>query len=547
MPASQRVTHWVNKRYKKPRVDPEWLDQCYEWAIDSDPPLDPDTDFDALIKKIDYQILQSNFNDSMLPGTGLPIHIAHTDTKTVLTGPEIHVEVIALTEIGHSAFSLNQTRLAREERIKEGNIVDDPEQEGDIDVAGEGPMPKYSRGMLHFQLTDGTTTVPAIEYRALPQLSLQDTPLGIKVVLFTIFNNCEAVLITTQMKLKNVRVHKGIVWLEPETVVLLGEETQERNENREAYFARGLRARMRLPEPAEAERNNAVARPNPAPHPPVVRSPLREISPPPSPPAMYHGNDDEDLENRRRRIPVRNPGPLAPSRSTTAPSSTNRAIATTSSHFAIMPRSQTLVNSQTPILSLSPTIRQARPTLSPPPDIQPEDEHFWSDDEKNENLRTSSSPGEKRFVDDFGALALKFIASLSVHKAMHGLSQSTISHARYATRGRGNDPSDSSRRKGKERQTEMSVSSDEYDDDIVYDEDVCADLDAIEAMGNASCTRPASTVGSKSSGVGMTNGIGAEVITIEDSDDDDKENNPVATRHVRQRMASDVIELSDSD
>ncbi|KAH0585275.1 hypothetical protein H2248_008516 [Termitomyces sp. 'cryptogamus'] len=502
MPVSQRVTHWVDEKYKKPRVDPEWLDQCYEWAIDSDPPLDPEADFHALIKKIDYQILQSNFSDSMLPGTGLPTNIADTNTKVVLTGQEMHVEVVALTEIGHSAFSLNQTRIAREERMKEGNIVDDPDQEGDIDVAGEGPMPKYSRGMLHFQLTDGMTTVPAIEYRSLPQLSLS-TRLGYK------------------MKLKNVRVHKGIVWLEPNTVVLLGEETQERNENREADFARNLRTRMRLPEAAVAG-NNDVVRPNPAPQPSVNRSPLTEISPPPSPPARHHDNDDADLENRRRRIPVSNPDPPAFSR-TTAPRSTSQTVTTTSSFFAdsITSRSQTLVGTQTPILSLSPTIRQTRPNLSPPPEIQPEDEHFWSDD-NNEDLPRL--------------------------RARRGLS---LNSTGTSTQDRGNNANASLGRKGKEKQVEPNVSSDEYEDDIVFDKDVFAGLDAMEkAMEHTSNNHPASTVGSGSSGIGVrtrANRTGPEIIMIEDSDDDDKENNPVATRHVRQRRESSIIELSDSD
>ncbi|KAG6900800.1 hypothetical protein C0993_000119 [Termitomyces sp. T159_Od127] len=522
MPASQRVIKWVDGRFRKPRVDPEWLDQCYDWVINSDLPLDPDTDFDALTKKIEYQLLQSNFSDSMLPGTGLPTHIAHPDTKVVLTGQEILVEVVALTEIGHSAFSLNQTRLAREERMKEGNIVDDPNQEGDIDVAGEGPIPKYSRGMLHFQLTDGTTTVPAIEYRPLPQLSLQDTPLGYK------------------LKLKDVRVQKGIVWLEPKTVILLGEETQERNENREADFAKGLRGRMNLPETTAVMSNNVVARQIPVPCPPVVRSPLREITPPPSPPAVQRGNDDEGLENRRRRIPV----PETPASSRPIAASSDRANATTSSYFAdsITSRSQTLVGSRTPIMSLSPTIRQTKPNLSPPLEIQHEDEYSQSDDENNKNLRTWLSPGERRFVDDFGALALNFLGRLRVRRGLNQNPTGSLTN---------NNVNGSSRRKGKEKQAETGVSSDEYDDDIVFDNDVFAGLDAMEmAMEHPSNTQPISTVGSGSSGVGVrtrVEEIEPEVITIEESDDDDKENNPVPTRHVRQRIESSVIELSDSD
>lgn len=104
-----------------------------------------------------------------------------------LEGLEIRVEVVSIMEIASSAFNLNQTRQAREERMKAGDV--DDEGEGDIEVEGEGPMPKYSRGMLKFQLTDGTTMLPAIEYRPLPDLSLESTPLGYKVICFGKSNN----------------------------------------------------------------------------------------------------------------------------------------------------------------------------------------------------------------------------------------------------------------------------------------------------------------------------------------------------------------------
>jgi RecQ-mediated genome instability protein 1 len=134
-----------------------------------------------LLDALEHQILESSFADSMLPGTGLPTYAAVPTTTVTLEGQQIRVEVVSITEIAHSAFNLNQTRLAREERMKAGDI-DDGEGEGDIEVEGEGPIPKYPRGMLKFQLTDGTMVLPAIEYRPLPDLSLENTPLGYKVV-----------------------------------------------------------------------------------------------------------------------------------------------------------------------------------------------------------------------------------------------------------------------------------------------------------------------------------------------------------------------------
>ncbi|KAG6910854.1 hypothetical protein DXG01_007170 [Tephrocybe rancida] len=557
MPVPPRVVQWVDENYKKPRVDPQWLNECYTW-LTTDGNHNPDTGFQALVDQIKYQLLESSLADSMLPGTGLPTHVAHTDTKKVLTGQEIYVEIAAITEIGSSAFSLDQTRIAREERKKEGNI-DDDEGEGDIDIAGEGPMPKYSRGMLRFELTDGTTAVPAIEYRSLPDLSLENTPLGFKVLL-----------------LKDVRVHKGILWLEPKTVVLLGHKTDEREDHREANFAQGLRARMRLSEPAPA--NNAVARPNPpvarqpsAPPPLTVRSPLREISPPPLPPAMYHGNDDEDLETRRRRIPARNPDPPAPSRST-APSSSNRTIATTSSYFANTNTSgsHTLVGSPTSGFSLSPTIRQTRPNLPPaPPSPCPEDEHFWSEDE-NENMRRSPSPGKRKFVVDFGAVAVRFLAELSEKRAAAAQSSGSIVHQTRSQTKQKASTNVASPDKGKGKCVEVAVSSDEYDNDDMVDAGMIAELDAIEkGWIDPPNPQPASTEGSGSSGLRTGTGgssVDNNVIEI-DSDEDDKENAPVPTRHVRRRVGPsqkqglfggsqarkampadvEILELSDSD
>ena len=45
----------------------------------------------------------------------------------------------------------------------------------------EGPIPNYPHTTLKLQLSDGNVTLPAIEYRAIPELKLGETPLGYKV------------------------------------------------------------------------------------------------------------------------------------------------------------------------------------------------------------------------------------------------------------------------------------------------------------------------------------------------------------------------------
>ncbi|KAF8071838.1 hypothetical protein FPV67DRAFT_1667295 [Lyophyllum atratum] len=575
MPVPPRVVRWVEDHYKKPRVDPEWLNDCYEW-LTTEAGHDLDRDFEGLVNAVENQILQSNFSDSMLPGTGFPTHVARPTTKMTLEGMHILVEVTAMTEIANSAFNLNQTRMAREERLQDGDVGDE-EGEGDIDIAGEGPIPKYPRGMLKLHLTDGTITLPAMEYRPLPELSLENTPLGYKMIL------------------KDVRINRGIAFLEPKCVVMLGHKTDEREDNRQADFARGLRARMGLPEPPPDVENNPAPPPmpqNPPPQAPrhpsplVARSPLREISPSPPPPAMYQGNDDEDL-GRRRRIPHRDPDPPAPPRLGDPPSHT----ATTSSYFtnavASSSRPRTVVGSgpsATPILSVSPTLRQtARPLYNspPPPSPGPEDEHWWSDEADNQ--QRASLTGEQRFISDFGVSAVKFLDEVKARNAAQVQRGGNPQRNSGTVNRNGN-------RKMETGAGDMSIDSDEFDDDMVFDTDMLAQLDVIEA-GKSQTTAnppPPSTVGSSS--LSGSSAVGArsqssvmavernatDVIIIEDdSDAEDKENVPVPTRHVRRRMAggsasqgsgsgsqrargperpvvsaaaaADIIDLSDSD
>lgn len=137
------------------------------------------TAFQQFVAALKSQLLQSDLKDSMLHGTGLEPGIG-TATKA-LRGAPVLVQIVAMTEIGTSAFQLEQTRAAREERMKagEGNVEGD--EEGDVEVEGEGPMPKYPRGTLRFQLSDGATVFDAMEYRPLPALTLGNTPLGFKV------------------------------------------------------------------------------------------------------------------------------------------------------------------------------------------------------------------------------------------------------------------------------------------------------------------------------------------------------------------------------
>ena len=176
----------------------------------------------------------------MQPHTGLPANI--NTISTTLMGPPVLVEIICMDDISTSAFELDQIRQAREVRIQAGVGNEEGEEDGDIDVDGEGPMPQYPRGTLRFQLSDGQTSLEALEYRRINELKLT-IPSGFKVCQFG--TSTELILIDLhQIQLKNVRIQRGMAFLKPTTITLKGGQTEELVKNQEFNFVNGLRRRM---------------------------------------------------------------------------------------------------------------------------------------------------------------------------------------------------------------------------------------------------------------------------------------------------------------
>ena len=179
----------------------------------------------------------------MQPHTGLPANISDPNTiSTTLTGPPVLVEIIRMDDISTSAFQLDQIRQARDKRIQAGVGSEEGEEDGDIDVDGEGPMPQYPRGTLRFQLSDGQTVLEALEYRRINELKLT-IPSGFKVCQSSTFTELNLIDFH-QMQLKNVRIQRGMAFLEPTTITLKGGQTEELVKNQEFNFVNGLRRRM---------------------------------------------------------------------------------------------------------------------------------------------------------------------------------------------------------------------------------------------------------------------------------------------------------------
>lgn len=119
----------------------------------------------------------------MLPNTGFPANVSNMKHERI-KGPPILVEIISMTEIGHSAFNLLNVRQTRIDRADLAGMDrgDEEEEEGYQDPDDEAPIPAYPRSMLKLFLSDGSVTIPAMEYARLPDLILGETPLGSKVL-----------------------------------------------------------------------------------------------------------------------------------------------------------------------------------------------------------------------------------------------------------------------------------------------------------------------------------------------------------------------------
>ncbi|CAE6443216.1 unnamed protein product [Rhizoctonia solani] len=202
-----RLVNWLKGTYNRPLINPEWLIACYEY-ITTELGISSN-DFEGLKTHVEEQLLQSSLSDSAVHDTGFPDPNSH-DIKIKNT----LCEIVALTEIGHSAFTLKNVRQARVDKEDLAGLA------GDLEDGEDYTIPKYPRSMLRFELSDGTKTMRAIEYRRIPDFELGVTPLGTKIYV------------------KEANVRRGIIYLElliattnPTWILMLPEEDPETEQN----------------------------------------------------------------------------------------------------------------------------------------------------------------------------------------------------------------------------------------------------------------------------------------------------------------------------
>lgn len=543
------IAQWLKRTYPKPQVDPDWLEGCYSW-IEEEHHLDPTTQMDEIIHHVDLQLLQSDLTDSMLAGTGFPPNIAALPDTTI-RGPVL-VQIISIAEVGHSAFTLQNVRQARLEREDMAGLA------GQEDEDDEGPIPSYPRSMLKLHISDGSTTLQAMEYRRLPELVLGETPLGFK------------------MTVRDVPIRKGIALLDPKCVTMKGYQTADLEALQDRDFARSLRIRLGKPDdpaqeepeprreyaPAQALQQHApAARANAAPpstrqpQAPAastrspIRSPLNELSEPPAPPiagpsGTHH--DDDEGQPRRRKVPSRtqrSPSPDPPPR-------TMR-----SQYFVSGSDSGTGSRSHTH--NPSADIARERlfsPHRQPPvvvPDSDEEDLFAGAPtnavgkvgpsrkagDTEDSSPRMPSSDFDFAFNWDDAFQEKEFIEQVE-----------RLENAERAKRGGTPQPT-------------VTTSSSATIVELTQGRPSAAVTQRFTTSSNAHASSSSSGDRARSTTLGMSSGpapsadrrtVDMGIIDIDDSDEDDKENVPALTRHVRRRTArsvppsqEEVIELSD--
>jgi RecQ-mediated genome instability protein 1 len=136
------------------------------------------------LQQVDIQLLASDLRDSATPNSGLPINFA--DLHETRVQETIMVQILSITDIGHSAFNLQNVRQTRIEKADLAGLAGDSDEE-DVHDEDARLIPDYPRGMLRFELTDGSQYITAIEYRKIKELKLGETPLGYKVLTFPLF------------------------------------------------------------------------------------------------------------------------------------------------------------------------------------------------------------------------------------------------------------------------------------------------------------------------------------------------------------------------
>ncbi|KAL6307428.1 hypothetical protein BKA93DRAFT_768219 [Sparassis latifolia] len=382
------------------------------------------------------------------------------------------------------------------------------------------------------------------------------------------------------MLIKDVRVRRGLAYLEPKCVVMKGGQNEERNAMQDHDFARSLRLRLGQPDiededqpepppaapsaaPAQVNRAPPVAPPaapaqvNPvAPQAPTparvpgiaaagIRSPFRELSEPPSPIAgpSRPSYDDDEGQPRRRKVPSRagrSPSPAPPPRNrhetqshyfTSASGSGAGSSSSKGRNAEILARERLFSpHRQPPVVVPDSDDEEPAPSATAVaglgPSHQPPSPRTASSDDLFDEMYADPALFEQLDRVEREAMATQTTSTTAARTATaRAIGAASTGPSSISASGSGSGPSGSS----------SAVES------------------GLSGVGTGSNSSGSNRGGGADAGETertAVDRVNLDIVTI-DSDEDDKENVPVPTRHVRRRTArmavtrGDVIELSD--
>lgn len=106
--------------------------------------------------------------------------------KTLLFSRPTLLQITSITEIGSSAFQLQNVAEQRKDILSGQTRIrrmDDESEDDEDDEASKGKLPAYPRGMLKFELSVGDgRVIKAVEYRRMEGIKLGETGLGAKLL-----------------------------------------------------------------------------------------------------------------------------------------------------------------------------------------------------------------------------------------------------------------------------------------------------------------------------------------------------------------------------
>ncbi|KAJ3528045.1 hypothetical protein NMY22_g9559 [Coprinellus aureogranulatus] len=232
---SPDIVRHVGNTYSCPRISTERLRAIARGIVEA---RGGEADFDipAYREAVSAAILATSLQDIAQPGTGLRHRINQPKMHTRLPGPMV-LEIVHLTDIGVSPYTLERVRQDRERRVYLDRVAHTPTPEGQdlLDMEWMRPaLVNYPRRRLKLFLSDGFVELQAIEIETLPGIDLGDTPMG------------------TKIRLVNVPISGGVAYLRPENVTVLGGSVLRLQKQHKFRFFEELDRRMEEDD-AEAE------------------------------------------------------------------------------------------------------------------------------------------------------------------------------------------------------------------------------------------------------------------------------------------------------